>query len=87
MGKKYSGCFTEVRTAAQEVWHLNDDRNFYLGSLRQANDSWVFDPTPKTGELAKDAEFFGDYLRAHVLGTVLLMLHFHVTYPRKKEDE
>jgi hypothetical protein len=63
-GKKYIGHFTDIRGAAQEVWHLMDNKNYYLGRLRQANDQWVFDPTPKTGNLAEKAEFFGDYVRA-----------------------
>lgn len=64
VGKKYSGHFSEIHGASQNVWHLQDDGNFYLGRLRQANDKWVFDPTPKTEELAEMAEFFGDYLTA-----------------------
>ena len=63
-GKKYSCQLTEVRGAAEEMWHLMDDRSFYLGRLRQVNDKWVFDATPKTQELTAKAEYFGDYLTA-----------------------
>jgi len=61
-GKKYSCRFGAVHGAGQNVWHLNDDKNFYLGRLRQANDKWMFDATPKRQELAEMANFFGDYL-------------------------
>ena len=63
-GKKYSCRFSAIHGAGQNIWHLMNDRNFYLVRLRQANDIWVFDPTPKTGELAEAAQFFGDYLMA-----------------------
>lgn len=65
-GKKYLCRFSEIRGASEEVWHLMDNRNFYLGRLRQANDKWVFDPTPKTGDLAELADFFRDYLTAWI---------------------
>src|SRR4030095_2559958 len=59
LGKKYSGRFSAVQGAGQNVWHLNDERNFYLGRLRKdANDNWRFDATPKTQEPAELADFF-----------------------------
>jgi len=61
-GKKYSGYFSQVHGSGDGVWHLNDDKNFCCGRLRQANGKWVFDPTPKTGKLAEMANFFSDYL-------------------------
>ena len=65
-GKKYSCRFTAVYGAGQNVWHLSDDRNFYLGRLRQANDRWVFDGTPKTQQLDGMADWFANYLTAWV---------------------
>jgi hypothetical protein len=42
-----------------------DNKNFYLGRLQKdATDTWRFDPTPKTQELAARADFFGDFLTA-----------------------
>lgn len=41
-----------------------DDKNFYLGRLRTANDKWVFDATDKSAELKELADFFGNYLTA-----------------------
>ena len=61
-GKKYSAYFNAVHGGGQNVWHLNDDKNFHLGRLRQANDKWVFDATPKTQELAELADYFGHFL-------------------------
>jgi hypothetical protein len=46
-GKKYSGYFAAVHGAGQNVWHLMDNKNFYLGQLRFVNDKWVFNGTTK----------------------------------------
>jgi hypothetical protein len=63
-GKKYSGNFSAIHGSGNNVWHLMDDRNFYLGRLRRANDKWVFDASGKSDELKELAEFFGDYITA-----------------------
>jgi hypothetical protein len=44
------------------MWHLMDDKNYYLGRLRMANNKWVFDAPDKVAELADLAEFFGECL-------------------------
>lgn len=65
-GKNYSGYFNKVAGAGDStVWHLYDDKNYYLGRLRYS-DKWVFDSTPTTKELAKSADFFADYLTAWI---------------------
>ena len=61
-GKKYSARFTAVHGAGQNVWHLMDNQNYYLGRLRRVNDKWVFDASDKSAELKQLADFFGDYL-------------------------
>ena len=63
-GRKYSGHLAAVHGSGTCVWHLMDDKNFYLGRLRKANDEWVFDATGKSEELKNLAEFFGNYLTA-----------------------
>ncbi len=60
--KKYTGNFSSVYGAGQNTWHLMDNKHFYLGRLRMARGEWVFDPTPKTENLAELANFFGEYL-------------------------
>ena len=65
-GKKYRGHFSQVSGAGDSsVWHLMDDKNYYLGQLRYTN-GWVFDPTPKTNKLVELADFFGDYVTAWI---------------------
>ena len=62
-GKHYAGHFNKVMGAGDtSTYHLMDDKNFYLGRLRIANDQWIFDATPKTLELKELADFFGDYI-------------------------
>jgi hypothetical protein len=39
-GKKYSGRFSAVHGAGQNVWHLMDNHNYYLGRLRLVNEKW-----------------------------------------------
>ena len=64
-GKKFKGRFTKVSGAGDTgVWHLMDDKNFYLGRLRMVQNKWVFDPTPKTLELKELAEYFGEVVTA-----------------------
>ena len=48
------------------TFHLTDDKNFYNGRLRWSDflKSWVFDPTPKTKDLAELADYFGDVVTA-----------------------
>ncbi len=60
--RKHSGYFSPVHGAGNNMWHLMDNKNFYLGRLRFTNDKWVFDATPKTQELTDLADFFGNYL-------------------------
>lgn len=62
-GKHYDGHFVKVMGGGDtSTFHLKDDKKFYLGRLRITNDQWVFDPTPKTGELKELADYFGDYI-------------------------
>lgn len=50
--KQYTGHFSNVMGGGDtSTHHLMDDKNFYLGRLRIANNKWVFDNTPKTPEL------------------------------------
>jgi hypothetical protein len=56
-GKKYTCNFSAVYGAGQNVWHLMDDKNFYLGTLRMNKDRWVFDATPNTQELSELANY------------------------------
>lgn len=60
----YMGTHLQCMVAGAGIYHLMDDKNFYLGRLRQANGKWVFDATPKTKELEGMAEYFGDFLAA-----------------------
>lgn len=48
------------------TFHLHDDKNFYCGCLRWSDfeNEWVFDPTPKSQDLAELADFFGDIVTA-----------------------
>ena len=63
-GKKYTGNFSSVHGAGQNVWYLMDNKNFYRGRLRIAKGKWVFNATTKIQELSDLADFFGDYLVA-----------------------
>lgn len=63
-GKKYAGYFCPVSGAgATSTFHLSIN-NYYWGRLRQGNEKWVFDCTPKNPEFAELADFFGEYLTA-----------------------
>jgi hypothetical protein len=61
-GKMYKGSFSSVHCAGQNEWHLMDDKNFYLGTLRMNKDQWFFDAAPKTLDISELADFFGEYL-------------------------
>ena len=61
--KTYNASFSLVAgSGSNTTYHLMDDRNFYLGRLRQANKQWVFDTTPKTEGFKDMAKDFGDYV-------------------------
>ena len=63
--KQYNGHFGIVMGGGHtSTFHLVDNKNYYLGRLRYSDftSGWVFDPTPKTGELKELADFFGDYI-------------------------
>lgn len=65
LGKIYSGYFKKVAGAGQEgVWYLMDDKNFYLGRLRQYQDQWVFDDSKPVNKLNELAEYFGEVITA-----------------------
>jgi hypothetical protein len=65
MGKTVKGQLGKVQGAGDtEVWHLHDNKNYYLGRLRRLNAQWVFDPTPKTESLVEMAQYFGDVVTA-----------------------
>lgn len=64
-GKKTEGHLEKVSGAADtSTWHLMGTDKFYYGRLRRTNDKWVFDPTPKSQDLAELADFFGDIITA-----------------------
>ena len=62
--KKFTGHFGLVAGAGSiSVWHLGDDKGFYLGRLRKDNsDDWVFDESYPKAELKYLDRFFGSYL-------------------------
>lgn len=63
LGKQYTGHFSKVMGAGSgSTYYLMDDKNFYLGRLRIANEQWTFDASPKKQELKDVADFFGDYI-------------------------
>ena len=39
-GKKYTGSLSSVYGAVKNIWHLMDDKHFYLGRLRMNKDQW-----------------------------------------------
>ena len=64
-GAQYKASFSKIMGAGDtSTYHLMDLQNFYFGRLRypEFSKGWVFDPTPKTGELKELADFFGDYI-------------------------
>lgn len=64
--KSYSGFFSKVSgSGSTATFHLIVD-GFYWGRLRfsELNNSWCFDPTPKTKGLEKLADEFGDFIIA-----------------------
>ena len=62
-GKKFHGRFTKVSGAGDTgVWHLMDEKNFYLGRLRLVLNKWGFDPTPKTKDLLELTDYFGEVI-------------------------
>jgi hypothetical protein len=64
-GKEYNGHFNRVAGAANtSVFHLYDNKKFFLGRLRFSgySNGFVFDPTPKSEELKELADYFGDYI-------------------------
>jgi hypothetical protein len=66
-GKNCNGRLVQVAGAGgNSVFHLMDNKNFYCGRLRYSDfiKDWVFDPTPKTQELEKQAYYFGDVVMA-----------------------
>ena len=64
-GKRYKGHFSKVAGAGSTaVFHLMDDKNFYLGRLRMVQNKWVFDATPKTKDLVELTEYFGQVVTA-----------------------
>jgi hypothetical protein len=62
-GVRYSDCyFTKVtREDKPAFWHLYDNDNYYLGSLR-FTDQWTFDANRKSTGIDKLADFFGDHV-------------------------
>ena len=46
------------------VFHLMDDKNFYLGRLRMVLNNWVYDSTPTTLELKELTDYFGGVVTA-----------------------
>ena len=66
-GKKYK-CHLSKSSGAGDssIFHLMDDKHFYKGRLRWSDflKSWVFDPSPKTKDLAELADYFGDVVIA-----------------------
>jgi hypothetical protein len=64
-GISYNCRLSQVAGAGNAaLYHLNDDKNFYLGRLRWSDftNSWVFDVTPKTKDLAELADYFGNHI-------------------------
>jgi hypothetical protein len=63
-GKKYSVHFAAVHGAGSNVWHLMDNKGFYLGRLRQARGEWVFDNSneKKNPCLGTMTDYFADFL-------------------------
>ena len=63
-GVTYKDCyFTKItrNDGAASFWHLYDCDNYFLGSLRFA-DQWAFDVNRKSTGLDKLAEYFGDFV-------------------------
>jgi len=67
LGKIYQGHFTRVAGAGEStVYHLMDNKNFYLGRLRLSTflKEWCFDESRPKDKLSQLGNFFGDYLTA-----------------------
>jgi hypothetical protein len=65
--KKYMCHLSHVIGAGTtSCYHLQDDKNFYLGRLRwsEFENKWVFDSSPKTKDLEQLADYFGDVVTA-----------------------
>lgn len=65
-GKKYSGHFSKVSgSGSTATFYLTVDK-FYWGRLRLSdfNNTWCFDPTPKTEGLEKLVDEFSDLIIA-----------------------
>jgi hypothetical protein len=66
-GRNYIGLLCQVAGAGgTAVFHLMDNRNFYCGRLRYSDftKGWVFDGTPKTLALERQADYLGDVVIA-----------------------
>lgn len=64
-GRQISGLLSPVFGSGEEsgsIYHLMVD-NFYWGRLRKISGKWLFDPTPKTGDLVELADYFGSCVR------------------------
>jgi hypothetical protein len=62
-GKHYSGHFANVQGAGDtRVWHLYNDKNYYLGRLRYSTftSKWVFDSSQE--DLSSLAQFFAKHV-------------------------
>lgn len=64
-GKTYSGSFSRVSGAGStSVWHLHDEKGYYLGRLRIGfNGDWYFDGKD---ELEFKAREFGMWVSEHL---------------------
>jgi len=67
-GKQYIGYFSLVAGAGAGVYHLMDDKQYYLGRLRQGSqDEWVFDASNAEDKLDVLANTFGNYITGNRL--------------------